>query len=201
MVGRGRKALIYSLLKRSFTIYQPLLLIVIKGVLLPRGEGFHQFGVIRTLKSDSAKHKVVASRSSEGPGRADDILNHRKCTTSGTGEREGSWWSIDLGKNYLLFITHCALRHGKEEGDSILQHWELQGSTDGKRYETLDKENKPNGPTPFKDPHPYKTGTWSVKGEVKAFRFFRILQTGRNSSNKYGIYLSGVELYGVLVNL
>ena len=171
------------------------------GLLLPRGEGFQQFGVIRTLKSDSPKHVAVAKRSSEGPGKADDVLDHRKCTTSGTGEKESSWWSVDLGKNYLLFITHCALRHGKEEGDAILQNWELQGSIDGIRYEKVDKENIPNGPTPFKDPHPYYVGTWSVKGDVKAFRFFRILQTGRNSSNKYGIYLSGIELYGVLLKL
>lgn len=157
---------------------------------------FLQFGVIRTLKSEN--HSVVATRSSNGPGKANDILDHRKCSTSGTGEREGSWWSVDLGENMLLFVTHCALRHGKEEGDSILQHWELQGSIDGIKYKTLAKENKPDGPPPFRDPHPYYTGMWSVKGEVKAFRFFRILQTGRNSSSKYGIYLSGVELYGVL---
>ena len=171
------------------------------GVLLPKGVDFDHFGVIRTLKAEKPKHKAVAKRSSEGPGKAEDVLNHRMCTNSGTGEQEGSWWSVDLGNKYLLFITHCALRHGRVDGKAVLQNWELQGSVDGISYENIAKENIPNGPTPFKEPEPYYIGYWSVIGNVKAFRFFRILQTGLNSSKKYGIYLSGIELYGVLLKL
>ena len=100
-----------------------------------------------------------------------------------------------------MVVTHYALRHGKSDGKSYLLEWQFQGSLDGmmwKDLETCYKKDKPSDPPKFRDPHPYFTGLWSVKGEVRAFRYFRILQKGRNSSGNYAMYLSGVELYGVL---
>ena len=47
----------------------------------------------------------------------------------------------------------------------------------------------------------YCTCTWAIYGELNAFRYFRIFQTGKNSSAKFGIFLSGIELYGVLVEI
>ena len=121
-----------------------------------------------------------------------------KCGSSGTAAQRGSWWCVDLGENYLLFLTHYALRHGKKEGDSLLCQWMLQGSIDEENWKDL--ESKENGYRPnFRGYKPYVTGTWPAKGEVGAFRYFRILQTGRNSSGKHGMFLYGIELYGVLL--
>ena len=106
-------------------------------------------------RDSSASSKLLATRSSEGPGKASDIFDHQKGTISGTEEKEGSWWSIDLGPSFRL--------------------------------------------AKFTAPPPFYTGTWSVGGEVGAFRYFQIFQTGRNSSHKYGIYLSGIELFGMLL--
>ena len=170
------------------------------GTLLPIENDFHKPGVICTLlKDDSAK--VVATRSSEGPGEANDVLDpqsYKQRKSCGTAEMENSWWCIDLGENYLLFSTHYALRHGKKEGDSVLRRWKLQGSVDGNDWKDLDTKHNSRQPR-FRGPYPYYTGTWPVKGEVGAFRYFTIVQTGRNSSHKYGIYLYGIELYGVLI--
>ena len=109
-----------------------------------------------------------------------------------------SWWCVDLRENYRLVITHYALRHGKKDGKEILQRWQLQGFNDKDKwtniYYTPDLSQ-------FSAPRPFVTGRWSVSGEVGAFRYFRIFQTGLNSSNKYGIYLSGIELYGTLTKM
>ncbi|KAJ7369552.1 hypothetical protein OS493_038157 [Desmophyllum pertusum] len=170
-----------------------------KSVFLPSGQDFPNCsGVIRALKRDETK--PIATRSSDGPGDASDIFNHRESKTSGTKETIGSWWCIDLGKNHLLGISHYALRHGRSDGKSILQHWKLEGSNDGISWTKLDHESKSKFPQ-FRDPYPFVTGTWSVEDKVGVFRFFRILQTGMNSSNEYGIYLSGVELYGILLHV
>ena len=169
------------------------------GALPPRGEDFQSAGAIFTIGNDGLAN-VVATRSSEGVGNADDVLNRRlsKGVNCGTKEIRGSWWCVDLGENYLLFPTHYSLRHGKKEGDSILRHWKLQGSIDGKVWKDIDTHRRKGE---FTAPLPYATDTWSVEGEVGAFRYFKIVQTGRHSSNGYGIYLSGVEFYGILLKV
>jgi len=154
-------------------------------------------GVLSFLRRDGSV-KLVATRSSEGLGKASDIFYHSNAKESGTAEKMNSWWCVDLSKNYRLVITHYALRHGKKDGKEIIQTWELQGSNDKDTWKNICYTPDPSQ---FRSPHPYVTGRWSVHGEVGAFRYFRILQTGLNSSNKYGIYLSGIELYGTLAKM
>ena len=143
---------------------------------------------------------MISSRSSDGLGHGADVLNHKTGTVSGTEEKKNSWWSIDLGSSHRLVITHYALRHGKREKESLLTQWQLKGSNDGKQWENIETIHDKKDPQ-FKDPPLFCTGKWSVKGEIGPFRYFRIFQTGVNSSGKYGIYLSGIELYGVLLNM
>ncbi|XP_022785945.1 coiled-coil domain-containing protein 150-like [Stylophora pistillata] len=175
-------------------------------VFLPAGREFVGIctGVICFLKHRAGNApcgaEPIASRSSDGHGEASDVLNHKTGVISGTEERENSWWSIDLGSSHLLVITHYALRHGKREKESVLTQWQLKGSNDGKDWETIETIHDRNDPQ-FIAPTLFCTGKWSVKGEIGPFRFFRIFQTGVNSSGKYGIHLSGIELYGVLLNI
>lgn len=44
---------------------------------------------------------------------------------------------------------------------------------------------------------PYAMRTWPVES-TKAYRAFRVLQTGHNSSNHNYLVLSGIEFYGEL---
>ena len=63
----------------------------------------------------------------------------------------------------------------------------------------------------LKGKDPCRTCTWAIGGKrpseivgdrwKKAFRYFRILQTGKHSYGGFGIFLSGIELYGVLVKI
>ncbi len=146
---------------------------------------------------------MVALRSSEGPGKANDVLDHSsyltRRTPCGTAEKRGSWWRVDLGKDYLLFLTHYALRHGKNTADSLLCGWELLGSNEGKHWKELHTVKRKKGKNLWsKDRAPYFTGTWAFINKVGAFRYFKIKQVGKNSSNKFGMFLYGIELYGVL---
>ena len=144
--------------------------------------------------------KLLTYRSSDGVGSANDIFDHRRGTISGTGEIKSSWWSIFLDPCYQLVITNCSLRDDKKNGDSALMNWRLEGSYDGKNWDIFETVINMKDPRcKCGDKSLYHSRLWSLRGEIKPFRCFRIFQTGVNlSSGKYGIYLSGVELYGIL---
>jgi hypothetical protein len=44
----------------------------------------------------------------------------------------------------------------------------------------------------------FATFTWTIYTCIKPFRYFRLLQTGHNSSNHNFLSLSGIEMYGEL---
>jgi len=114
-----------------------LLVLLLTGAFLPSEKEFTSpTGVLSFLRRDGSV-KLVATRSSEGPGKASDIFYHGNAKESGTAEGIGSWWKVDLGENHRLTITHYALRHGKRDGESILRKWELQGSIDGLNWRDL----------------------------------------------------------------
>ncbi|XP_044179727.1 E3 ubiquitin-protein ligase hecd-1-like [Acropora millepora] len=161
-------------------------------------------------RPDSTQISITATRSSDGEGKAIDVLEHRvdREIVSGTMAEKESWWCVDLTENYALYLTHYTLRHGLKTSFSHLLNWQLQGSHDGQSWETLRTHDNDRG---LKGKDPYCTCTWAIGGKKpgeiigdrwkKAFRYFRIFQTGKHSSGRFGIFLSGIELYGVLVKI
>ena len=105
---------------------------------------------------------MIASRSSDGPGDGADVLNHKTGTVSGTEEKKNSWWSIDLGSNHRLVITHFALWHGKREKEPLLTQWQLKGSNDGKQWENIETIHHKNDQQ-FIAPTRFCTREWSVE--------------------------------------
>jgi len=159
---------------------------------------------------NSIQTRIIATRSSNQVGEASDILENRvdREIVSGTKAEEKSWWCVDLTENYALYLTHYTLRHGHNTSFSYLLNWQLQGSHDGQSWETLRTHDNDRG---LRGKDSCCTCTWAIGGKKpseivgdrwkKAFRYFRIFQTGKNSSGRFGIFLSGIELYGVLVKI
>ena len=56
------------------------------------------------------KLSVVATRCSDGEGKAGDLLKNQVkrgiVRISGTVDKEGSWWRVDLTEKYTLYLTH-----------------------------------------------------------------------------------------------
>ncbi|KAK2562056.1 E3 ubiquitin-protein ligase hecd-1 [Acropora cervicornis] len=166
---------------------------------------FYINGVVYALTTNfrgpnSTQTRIIATRSSDEEGKATDILENRvdREIVSGTKAEEQSWWCVDLTENYALYLTHYTLRHGSKTNTSYLLNWRLEGSLDGQSWQTLRRHDNDRGLT---GNHPYRRCTWAIDGNVNAFRYFRILQTGKNSSGRFGIFLSGIELYGVLIEI
>ena len=169
------------------------------GVIYALGTNFGTTPWVNPGSNSASPTRIIATRSSDEQGVANDLLDNRRGgTLSGTKDEDKSWWCVDLSEKYALFLTHYTLRHGRDNGMSIIRNWRLEGSLDGRSWKVLKKHENDRG---LKEPFPYYTATWSVDGDLGAFRYFRIFQTGKNSSGRFSIFLSGIELYGVLIEL
>ena len=64
------------------------------------------------------KLSIVATRSSDGEGKAEDLLKNqvKRGTVSETEEKEGSWWRVNLTEKYVLYLTHYTAYHYSSTG-------------------------------------------------------------------------------------
>ena len=94
------------------------------------------------------------------------------------------------GEGRSLVPDHYRLR--ADPSSHKLRNWELQGSTDGRAWQTLrrhqDDASLSNDST--------SAAAWPVDAGAQAFRHFRVLQTGSNSSGSDYLACAGIELYG-----
>lgn len=120
---------------------------------------------------------------------ASAIVGRSLCRCVTLPNRE-SWFVIDLLTVWVR-PTAYTLRHYDSWDTECLRDWKFQGSNDGKKWtkllshkkdESLDKKGA--------------TKTWVIPKPKKAYRMFRILQTGKNSNAHWYCALSSVELYG-----
>lgn len=110
-----------------------------------------------------------------------------------TKDVPASWVQLDLGPNRAVVPTFYTVRHGGTFKADSLRTWDFQGSVDGTGWSLLRRHVNDESLNDL-----FATHTWPIEGQTKAYRLFRILQTGHNSSNHNFLVLSGLELYGAL---
>jgi hypothetical protein len=110
-----------------------------------------------------------------------------------THDVPASWLSVDLGR-YRVLPHAYMLRHGGNYRADSLRNWDFQGSIDGKSWVVLKRHS--NDPT-LSAPFALKT-FFLDKNPAVPFQWFRIIQTGHNSTNHNFLVLSGFELFGEL---
>jgi len=173
-----------------------------KGVIYSFGTGFNSSNnFVNPASEDNCRIRVA--RSSDDKGHAMDMLDVDKSKMNQlihccTKDIPHSWWQVDFGEEHALFVTHYTLRHGSDKKMSMIRNWNLEGSHDGTEWKILRKHEKDRSmgtrtSSPF-------TCTWTVEKRVQAMRYFRIHQTGKNSAGNNALFLSGFELYGVLID-
>lgn len=109
-----------------------------------------------------------------------------------TSDTPSSWISIDLGPRRLMSLTYYSLRHGGNYKGDLLRTWDLQGSTDGITWKIIKKHSNDQLLNA-----PFDIHSWPIEHEG-SYRFFRILQTGHNSSKHHFLVLNGFEFFGYL---
>lgn len=111
-----------------------------------------------------------------------------------TQDVPSSWFTVDLGVGRSLRITAYTLRHGGGTKQDLIRNWTLKGSADGKEFTTLMRHKDDESLST-----PFATMTWTISGVSQAYRFFKVIQTGHNSSKHNFLSIGGVELYGELI--
>lgn len=161
---------------------------------LPHGVIYHiaTRGGLDGWQNPVTSNRIAVLGSSVERGALHDIVTVSP-SDLWTKDIPSSWFTIDLGPTRSVVPTAYALRHGMSFKADSLRTWDLQGSTNGESWVLLRRH--PNDPALNAR---YATHIWKIPHTTLPFRFFRILQTGRNSNNRNFLVLCGFELYGEL---
>ena len=109
-----------------------------------------------------------------------------------------SWMAVDL-KAARLVPSHYALRSDAYSSYKKLRSWRLEASNDGQAWTIL----RAHSSDASLGDEPMSVAAWPLDAAAvggRAFRHFRILQTGPNSSGSNYLMCAGIELYGVLID-
>jgi len=164
-------------------------------------------GVIHNLKHNSIR--VTCSRIAKG--NPEDFIERGKvhCWTC---NEPYSWFCVDLGPNRALVPNNYTFQYGSSGNYACPRNWTLQGSN---TYNTSRALNDPNWITLRAHTNDtsinsdYYAKSWSINC-IQAFRYFRIIQTGKNcyrvppnTTDGWSDVLvaSGFEIYGTLYDL
>jgi hypothetical protein len=140
--------------------------------------------------------EVVVSASSLCKGVLQDLVTVAE-NELWSKDVPASWFSIDFGRNRSVIASHYILRHGGNYRADCLRNWDFQGSTDGLRWEVLVSHRHDQALQ-----GPFALAHWEVpEAQQKAYRFFRVIQTGHNASSRNFLVLANIEIYGTIFDL
>jgi len=141
-------------------------------------------------KNPTETGKVVVTSSTPISGNGNLIVERKmnqSCYIAGTN----SWFCFEL-RTATLQPTYYTLCSDTNQG-YYTRNWDLEASTDGKKWQKLRSHLNDlsfSGPS--------QAHSWPVTS-TGYFSYFRVLQTGINSSLNTHFMIGGFELYGDLV--
>ena len=142
--------------------------------------------------------EVVSSTSSSSHRLYDDMRfvqhTHTEPVDNFTVNGESSWMAVDLGEGRSLVADYYCLRSDADSDGAgcWMRNWELQGSNDGDEWAVL-RSHEDDGSL---SSEAMSTAAWTVDAAGRAFRRFRILQTGPEAAGSHCLCCAGIELYG-----
>lgn len=151
----------------------------------------------------------MAFASSLGAGGLSDFVG-RIAVNCRTQNEPQSFFGVDIGQGRMLLPTCYTIRN-RNSTTHVLMNWHLEVSNDKVNWTVLDRRVYLTGNTEEDLQYAQEqkelaqkghTSTWGVETEIyreigfTGFRYFRIVQVGRNSSGSDNLALSGFELYG-----
>jgi|TARA_B110001450_G_C17361147_1_gene375583 hypothetical protein len=154
----------------------------------------------------------VGFSSSIGSGRPEDLVG-RQVVNCRTGNEPFSYFGVDLGEQRQLLPTCYSIRN-RNSPTHVLLNWHFEGSNDKVNWTVLDRRlylsGNPADDAAFEEEKKLlcqkgAVSTWGVDTDIyreigfDGFRYFRVIQVGKNSSGSDNLALSGLELYGRVI--
>lgn len=138
---------------------------------------------------------IVFTASSFLSGRGPDKLADRSINEitndAHTNTENNAWFKVDLGSANKLAISYYTLQ-ARNTTDQQPRSWILQGSKDDLTYIDIDSQSNNSI---------LSNGTFYSKGisnQTESYRYYKLTQTGLNSSGANYFVLGEWELYGTL---
>jgi len=131
-------------------------------------------------------------------------------TNCRTEDEQYSFFGVDLGMDRKCIPTHYTLRN-RNSTTHVVRSWYFEASQDGQQWNILDVRlyNSENTELRQQLENEHKelrakggSMTFQIDAEVfrqlgsDGYRFFRIVQVGKNTDETNHLALSGFELYG-----
>ena len=167
-------------------------------------------GKTRVWQNPHVLGQVQAFCSSIGSGSVEQFVG-RSVANCRTIDEPGSFFGVDLGLDRKLLPTHYTLRN-RGSSTHVLLSWQFEGSNDKDRWTALDCRNYQSGNAVENERLLKEHEAFRQRGGAMTFlinldqykqdigyggyRYFRVVQTSRNSGNSNQLCLSGFELYG-----
>lgn len=156
----------------------------------------------------SGEMSVIASHSVRSKGGAEAYLlaldledpahTRRRGRAFWAGSQPASWIAVDLGVGRLLYPTAYCLR-SNDLNRCQLRNWRLEASSDvgAEEWVTLSEHRDCHLLDGRSAERVWGVDAPGIEGAV-GWRYFRVLQTGHDSSGKYYLSCTGIELFGTL---
>jgi len=121
-----------------------------------------------------------------------------------------SFFGVDLGEGSTL-VPSCYTIRNRNSSSHVLMNWHFEGSNDKVNWVILDRRIYLSDNQAFNIEMEQiqkalqqkgATSTWGIDQAIynevgsRGFRYFRVVQVGKNSSGSDNLGLSGFELYG-----
>jgi len=168
-------------------------------------------GIVYALEQ-SAPGTLKVTTSGVDAGKAENFIerSHINCWTQ---NKPFSWFCVDLGANRKAFPSHYTLRYASSGTACCPRNWALQASNTGSSgsYDPLHDPNWTTLKVHTNDKSlnsDFAAKTFPLETSGQAFRYYRVLQTGKNAFDPKGgpdtwgdvLVCGGFELYGYLAD-
>lgn len=169
-------------------------------------EDFDKNGILYAIGTDdntklfanpAHQRKVVCTRASDGSGSASLMCNRDQCDSK-TLNQPRQFYSIDLGEHRRVFLTHYTIRGNCNTSAEQIRSWWFQGAQTENDWVMLDKREDDKSIEKSGSSQTFEVTTPEAKD--KTFRYFRIVQIGKNSTYNHRMHITGFEIYGTLIS-
>jgi hypothetical protein len=127
-------------------------------------------------------------------GKSHDLISHTPCSCNLLNQAN-STVTVEF-KTTSIMPTKYTLRHTNSRDAECLRNWKLQASSNG--VEWVDLRNHVND---ISLNGKASSHSWDIDQQDEYYNWFRVVQTGNNSSSNTYLSMAGFELYGMVKKL